>query len=205
MLSPKGAGFLYARPQVQDRIEPLVVSWGYHSTPQTTSGSRFLDYLAYGGYSLVVIDEPVWRLVHFQGLPVAQAAADAAAAVNPVIAAARAAAPGVRFQVVEPFKELLWAYLAAGGQADYVAGEDYGPPHPGDVRLADLYAMRDAYGVGVQQWTLGVEKAMEYEHRVELVIAADIHGTWHLMGDYSEALRTALAQTCRIYLPVVAR
>ncbi len=49
MLSPKGAGFLYARPQVQDRIEPLVVSWGYHTTPQSTSGSRFQDYLGWSG------------------------------------------------------------------------------------------------------------------------------------------------------------
>jgi isopenicillin-N epimerase len=31
MLSPKGAGFLYARPDVQNIIEPLIVSWGYQS------------------------------------------------------------------------------------------------------------------------------------------------------------------------------
>jgi isopenicillin-N epimerase len=29
MLCPKGAGFLYARPEVQDLIDPLVVSWDY--------------------------------------------------------------------------------------------------------------------------------------------------------------------------------
>jgi isopenicillin-N epimerase len=28
--APKGAGFLWARPEHQDWIEPLVVSWGYH-------------------------------------------------------------------------------------------------------------------------------------------------------------------------------
>ena len=28
--SPKGVGFLWARPEHQDWIEPLVVSWGYH-------------------------------------------------------------------------------------------------------------------------------------------------------------------------------
>jgi isopenicillin-N epimerase len=49
MLSPKGAAFLYARPEVQNLIEPLVVSWGYHTTQQTTSGSRFLDYLQWTG------------------------------------------------------------------------------------------------------------------------------------------------------------
>ena len=49
MLSPKGAAFLYARPEVQSLVEPLVVSWGYRSTPQTTSGSRFIDYLQWTG------------------------------------------------------------------------------------------------------------------------------------------------------------
>lgn len=49
MLSPKGAGFLYARPEVQKLVEPLIVSWGYHATPQTSSGSQFLDYLGWTG------------------------------------------------------------------------------------------------------------------------------------------------------------
>jgi isopenicillin-N epimerase len=30
LCAPKGAGFLWARPEHQDWIEPLVVSWGYH-------------------------------------------------------------------------------------------------------------------------------------------------------------------------------
>lgn len=49
MLSPKGSGFLYARPELQHLIEPLVVSWGYHATPQNTYGSPFLDYLSWCG------------------------------------------------------------------------------------------------------------------------------------------------------------
>jgi isopenicillin-N epimerase len=49
MLSPKGAGFLHARPEVQGLVEPLVVSWGYQATPQTSSGSQFLDYLGWTG------------------------------------------------------------------------------------------------------------------------------------------------------------
>lgn len=32
---PKGAGFLYAGPQVQPLVEPLVVSWGYHESRRT--------------------------------------------------------------------------------------------------------------------------------------------------------------------------
>jgi len=49
MLAPKGAAFLYVRSEIQERIEPLVVSWGYRSTPETTAGSRFLDLLQWTG------------------------------------------------------------------------------------------------------------------------------------------------------------
>lgn len=49
MLSPKGAAFLYAHPEAQHMIEPLIVSWGYHSSPETTTGSRFIDYLQWTG------------------------------------------------------------------------------------------------------------------------------------------------------------
>jgi isopenicillin-N epimerase len=49
MLSPKGAGFLYARPEVQHMIEPLVVSWGYQSYACPSRESRFIDYLQWTG------------------------------------------------------------------------------------------------------------------------------------------------------------
>jgi isopenicillin-N epimerase len=49
MLCPKGAGFLHARPEVQGMLEPLIVSWGYHASPQNTRGSQFLDYLGWTG------------------------------------------------------------------------------------------------------------------------------------------------------------
>jgi isopenicillin-N epimerase len=41
MNSPKGAGFLYARPGMQSLLEPLVVSWGWQS--ETPGPSRFVD------------------------------------------------------------------------------------------------------------------------------------------------------------------
>jgi isopenicillin-N epimerase len=41
LCASKGAGFLYARPEMQSLIEPLVVSWGYESI--TPSGSTFID------------------------------------------------------------------------------------------------------------------------------------------------------------------
>ena len=38
---PKGSAFLYARPEMQSLIEPLIVSWGYES--EKPSASRFID------------------------------------------------------------------------------------------------------------------------------------------------------------------
>jgi isopenicillin-N epimerase len=41
VMAPKGAGFLYARRDVQHLLEPLVVSWGWQS--ETHGPSRFID------------------------------------------------------------------------------------------------------------------------------------------------------------------
>ena len=49
MLSPKGVGFLFTRKNVQPLIEPLVVSWGYSASEQTSNGSRYLDLLSWTG------------------------------------------------------------------------------------------------------------------------------------------------------------
>jgi isopenicillin-N epimerase len=49
MLSPKGAGFIYARPKVQETIEPLIVSWGYHSKSTAPRESTFVDFLQWSG------------------------------------------------------------------------------------------------------------------------------------------------------------
>ena len=49
MLCPKGAAFIYVRREVQPRIEPFVVSWGFHPLPETTTGSRFVDLLQWTG------------------------------------------------------------------------------------------------------------------------------------------------------------
>lgn len=42
MLAPKGSSFLYVKPEFQDDLEPLVVSWGYESV--VPGESQFLDY-----------------------------------------------------------------------------------------------------------------------------------------------------------------
>jgi isopenicillin-N epimerase len=41
LCAPKGSAFLYARPEMQHLIEPLVVSWGYAA--EKPSASRFID------------------------------------------------------------------------------------------------------------------------------------------------------------------
>jgi isopenicillin-N epimerase len=45
--APKGSAFLYARPEIQDQVEPLVVGWGYESN--NPGPSHFIDYLEWTG------------------------------------------------------------------------------------------------------------------------------------------------------------
>jgi isopenicillin-N epimerase len=49
LMNVKGSAFLYVRRELQDLIEPLIVSWGYHATPDIATGSRFVDYLQWTG------------------------------------------------------------------------------------------------------------------------------------------------------------
>lgn len=49
MLAPKGSAFLYVRGEIQKLINPLVVSWGTHPTPDIATGSRFIDILQWTG------------------------------------------------------------------------------------------------------------------------------------------------------------
>jgi isopenicillin-N epimerase len=49
MLSPKGAGFLYTRPERQNMLEPLVVSWGWGENCPYDAGSRYLNLLEWWG------------------------------------------------------------------------------------------------------------------------------------------------------------
>lgn len=47
LCAPKGAGFLYARREVQDLLEPLVVSWGWQA--DVPGPSRFIDHHEFWG------------------------------------------------------------------------------------------------------------------------------------------------------------
>jgi isopenicillin-N epimerase len=49
MLAPKGAAFLYVRREIQNLINPFIVSWGTNPTPDIATGSRFIDILQWTG------------------------------------------------------------------------------------------------------------------------------------------------------------
>ena len=47
LCAPKGCAFLYARPAVQGRLDPLVVSWGWE--PKNPGPSRFVEFHEWQG------------------------------------------------------------------------------------------------------------------------------------------------------------
>jgi isopenicillin-N epimerase len=47
MMTPKGSSFLYARNDLQNQLEPLIISWGYESA--NPSNSQFYDYHQFNG------------------------------------------------------------------------------------------------------------------------------------------------------------
>jgi isopenicillin-N epimerase len=65
LCAPKGAGFLYARPEVQGMLKPLVVSWGYES--ETPSGSTFIDHHEWWGTRDPAAFLAVPAAIEFQG------------------------------------------------------------------------------------------------------------------------------------------
>ncbi len=64
LCAPKGAAFLYARPAVQDLLDPLVVSWGYHSL--NPGPSRFQDLFGWMGTSDPAASLSVTAAIAFQ-------------------------------------------------------------------------------------------------------------------------------------------
>ena len=64
LCAPKGAGFLYARPEVQHLLKPLVVSWGYE--PETPGASAFVDQHEWWGTRDVAAFLTVPAAIKFQ-------------------------------------------------------------------------------------------------------------------------------------------
>ena len=49
LCAPKGAAFLFARPEVQHLLEPLIISWGWKEDGELSTGKPFLDYYQWIG------------------------------------------------------------------------------------------------------------------------------------------------------------
>ncbi|NWF65131.1 MAG: aminotransferase class V-fold PLP-dependent enzyme [Chloroflexi bacterium] len=64
LCAPKGAGFLYARPEAQHLLKPLVVSWGYES--ETPGDSTFIDYHEWWGTRDIAAFLAVPMAIQFQ-------------------------------------------------------------------------------------------------------------------------------------------
>lgn len=64
LCAPKGAGFLYARREMQSLLEPLVVSWGYE--PETRGASDFIDLHEWGGTRDIAAFLSVPAAIEFQ-------------------------------------------------------------------------------------------------------------------------------------------
>ena len=64
LCAPKGAGFLYANPEVQGLLEPLVVSWGYES--EKPGPSQFVDHHEWWGTRDIAAFLSVPAAIQFQ-------------------------------------------------------------------------------------------------------------------------------------------
>ena len=64
LCAPKGAGFLYARPEVQQLLKPFVVSWGYEA--EEPSGSTFIDHNEWWGTRDIAAFLAVPAAIQFQ-------------------------------------------------------------------------------------------------------------------------------------------
>jgi len=64
LCAPKGASFLYARPEVRDILEPLVVSWGWEA--EQPGASRFIDYHEWQGTRDIAAFLSVPAAIEFQ-------------------------------------------------------------------------------------------------------------------------------------------
>lgn len=64
LCAPKGAGFLYASPDAQQLLKPLIVSWGYES--DNPSNSKFVDYHEWSGTRDIAAYLTVPEAIKFQ-------------------------------------------------------------------------------------------------------------------------------------------
>jgi isopenicillin-N epimerase len=66
LCAPKGAGFLYAKPNVQHMLKPLVVSWGYDA--EIPGPSKFIDHHEWTGTRDIAAFLSVSSAIEFQNV-----------------------------------------------------------------------------------------------------------------------------------------
>lgn len=64
LCAPKGAAFLYARNDIQSKLDPLVISWGYES--EKPGPSQFIDYHEWQGTRDIAAFLSVPNAIRFQ-------------------------------------------------------------------------------------------------------------------------------------------
>ncbi|MCB0118918.1 MAG: aminotransferase class V-fold PLP-dependent enzyme, partial [Anaerolineales bacterium] len=64
LCAPKGAAFMYARPEVQHLLKPLVISWGYES--EKPGDSTFIDHHQWWGTRDIAAFLTVPKAIQFQ-------------------------------------------------------------------------------------------------------------------------------------------
>jgi isopenicillin-N epimerase len=62
--APKGAGFLYVRGNIQEWLDPLIISWGYES--ENPSSAQFVDYHEWQGTRDLAVFLTVPAAIDFQ-------------------------------------------------------------------------------------------------------------------------------------------
>ena len=66
LMAPKGTGFLYARPELQELLEPPVVSWGWQPNPDPGNGSVFHNRFGWLGTDDPTAHLAVPAALHFR-------------------------------------------------------------------------------------------------------------------------------------------
>jgi isopenicillin-N epimerase len=66
LMAPKGSGFLFAREELQEFLDPLVISWGYRPEAGYGSGQRFVDLHEWQGTRDIAAFLAVSAAIDFQ-------------------------------------------------------------------------------------------------------------------------------------------
>lgn len=175
LCSPKGSGFLYARPQAQRLVEPLIVGWGWGEGRTFSFGSDFLDYLQYPGtndyaaylatpaaiafqarhdwdsvrqHCHVLVVEAIDRINHLTGLPRIYPTADSFQQMAIAALPAIADLPDFKRRLYDDYRVEIPCIQWNGGQYIRVSIQGYNS-------LADIDALLAALEISLERETIG--------------------------------------------------